>query len=195
MKTQSKKIKDIEIYSKQYLVSLSSLLIIFNLILWSSLILLVVKVKNIFTIVISFIIFIFCLIYSIYTFLKSKKCHNYQLYEDYIKVTSLLNDETVNLVNIIKVVPKVKVINSNTKYLVQAIDIYYLDKNIKKTTLRYIKEDVYKLAYLISVHITKVHKKLNKINSQNMQAETAYILNKTTDKLIKKNNSKKSNDK
>ncbi len=170
---KGKLIKKIEIYTRQYSTSLAIWLLLFNALLWISLIEVVSSVKNLFSIILTSLIFIFCLVFSIITFVRAKKMHKYELYENAIVLHSLWDEQTIDLNNVIKVVPNQNMLNKYGTNAIQTLTLFYLDKGIRKVTLKFVKTNVYELAITISTRIAELRNLQNdtrlKVMEQNFQ--------------------------
>ncbi len=159
-------IKEIEIDEHQHLFWLSVLLILANIVLLISIVYLVVKFMKWYIWLIDICILVFCILQSIRTYKNSKKMRVYAIHENCLIIKSLMYDTVIELSNIFDVKPKRTLYDIFAKKGVRSLELLIKSKSRDKIILRFINEDVYKLAQEILdlANKARVDKKLSNIN-------------------------------
>ena len=159
-------IKEIEIDEHQHLFWLSVLLILANIVLLVSIVYLVVKFMKWYIWLIDICILVFCILQSIRTYKNSKKMRVYAIHENCLIIKSLMYDTVIELSNIFDVKPKRTLYDIFDKKGVRSLELLIKSKSRDKIILRFINEDVYKLAQEILdlANKARVDKKLSNIN-------------------------------
>lgn len=145
------KIKDIEINKKHYLIQTLIFLVIFNLMLACSLVYASLCIKAWYITTFSVLIFVGCIVWSVFTFLKAKNIKKYELYENVLVVNSLWKNALIDLSKVIKIQSKNYKHSSDFKTVTFTLQSVYP----QKISLHFVKEDVEKLINEITNLVNK----------------------------------------
>ena len=153
----------VEIDNSQHKIILGIELILFNLVLVFALITISLVIKVWYVYLISSILFVLCITYSIVVFVKNKKLNVYKLTDEYIYIKNTLIEVKINYNEIIKIAPKKSFVDSLTHRDKQTLILYTTRKNYEKIKLYFIKENTLNLADEI------ISKKLNDAKEINLK--------------------------
>lgn len=145
------KIKDIEINKKHYLIQTLIFLVIFNLMLACSLVYASLCIKAWYITTFSVLIFVGCIVWSVFTFLKAKNIKKYELYENVLVVNSLWKNALIDLSKVIKIQSKNYKHSSDFKTVTFTLQSVYP----QKISLHFVKEDVENLINEITNLVNK----------------------------------------
>ena len=132
----------VDIDNNQHKIILGIELILFNLVLISALITISLVCKVWYVYLISIILFVLCLTYSIIVFIKNEKLNVYKLTDDCIYIKNALIEVNINYSEIIKITPKKSFADFLTKRNSQTLIIHTTRKNYEKIKLYFIGENI-----------------------------------------------------
>lgn len=159
-------IREIEIDEHQHLFWLGVFLILANILLLIAVIYLVIQFMKWYIWILDICVLVFCIVQSVRTYKNAKKIRVYAIHDNCLIVKSLMYDTVIDLSQIYDAKPKKTVYDRLSKKGVRSLALLIKSKSRDKIILRFINEDVEKLAQEILdlANEARLKKQLNLVN-------------------------------
>ena len=137
-------------------------LLLFNVSLVVGLVCLILFIPKWYTIVISILLFAYCILHSIITYLKVDKNHTYELYENYLVVQNLLFSAQIDTKNIVEAKVARTWFDKLLKLKTSTIEVSYKRTFVHKIKLAFLTEQADEVCKIIMNAALKHNKKTSK---------------------------------